>query len=215
MSGEPTLSQHHANDADWTAHLQRLLEQQGYDAGTADGIFGPRTAAAVRQYQFDHDLASDGFFGPQTWGSLNGEADPSEHTNEGQPSGEWSSDPNTEADESGSGWLGQDSDPYLPLLAECGITRFDVAIEFWVRNTGPRDWTPGKVAYNLAVRRDDGTLVQQQNRDLEGTYPGSPHNDEVAFLGLHVPGQYTAELFVIEISNNSVLWSADMVQDVS
>ncbi|MGV3465261.1 MAG: glycoside hydrolase domain-containing protein, partial [Heyndrickxia sp.] len=34
---------------------------------TADGIFGPKTEAAVKAYQSRHGLAVDGIVGPQTW----------------------------------------------------------------------------------------------------------------------------------------------------
>ena len=37
---------------------------------TADGIFGPQTNAAVRNYQQTHGLGVDGIVGPQTWGSM-------------------------------------------------------------------------------------------------------------------------------------------------
>ena len=43
---------------------------------TADGIFGPKTKAAVIAYQTAHDLEPDGICGPKTWASLQGETVP-------------------------------------------------------------------------------------------------------------------------------------------
>ncbi|BDG62293.1 L,D-transpeptidase family protein [Caldinitratiruptor microaerophilus] len=50
--------------------LQHVLGDLGYDPGPADGIFGPRTAAAVRRLQEDHHLVADGAAGPRTWSAL-------------------------------------------------------------------------------------------------------------------------------------------------
>ena len=43
---------------------------------TADGIYGPKTKAAVIAYQTAHDLEPDGICGPKTWASLQGETVP-------------------------------------------------------------------------------------------------------------------------------------------
>ena len=37
------------------------------DPGAADGNFGPRTEAAVKDYQTKHSLTNDGVVGPRTW----------------------------------------------------------------------------------------------------------------------------------------------------
>jgi hypothetical protein len=41
---------------------------------TADGNFGPQTAAALKQWQQAHGLAADGVAGPKTWGAIQGGA---------------------------------------------------------------------------------------------------------------------------------------------
>ncbi|MEW6623193.1 MAG: spore cortex-lytic enzyme [Bacillota bacterium] len=46
--------------------LQRSLNDQGFNAGRVDGIYGPRTAAAVRNLQKDKGLTPDGIAGPST-----------------------------------------------------------------------------------------------------------------------------------------------------
>lgn len=44
--------------------LQQALNELGFDAGEADGLPGPRTQIAVRQYQFMHRLPVDGYPAP-------------------------------------------------------------------------------------------------------------------------------------------------------
>jgi peptidoglycan hydrolase-like protein with peptidoglycan-binding domain len=41
-----------------------------WDPGAIDGIFGPKTKSAVRNYQSSHHLAVDGIVGPLTWRTL-------------------------------------------------------------------------------------------------------------------------------------------------
>jgi peptidoglycan hydrolase-like protein with peptidoglycan-binding domain len=49
--------------------LQDLLRARGHGI-TVDGIFGPRTDAAVRAFQQSRGLAVDGIVGPNTWTAL-------------------------------------------------------------------------------------------------------------------------------------------------
>jgi peptidoglycan hydrolase-like protein with peptidoglycan-binding domain len=49
--------------------LQSELRKHGYQLAV-DGIFGPKTKAAVIGYQQSHGLEVDGIAGPQTWRSL-------------------------------------------------------------------------------------------------------------------------------------------------
>jgi hypothetical protein len=53
--------------------LQTALINAGYDVGSsgADGIFGSKTAAAVKSYQKANGLYVDGIVGNKTWGTLN------------------------------------------------------------------------------------------------------------------------------------------------
>lgn len=41
--------------------IQQNLNRLGFDAGQADGLAGPRTRAAIRAFQQNHDLAADGY----------------------------------------------------------------------------------------------------------------------------------------------------------
>lgn len=63
------LSLGNNNDKDTVKKLQTLLNQNGAALET-DGIFGPKTDKAVRDYQKAHSLQVDGIVGPQTWGAL-------------------------------------------------------------------------------------------------------------------------------------------------
>ena len=55
---------------EYVRHWQMFLNLNGYACGDADGIFGPKTEAAVKKWQKDHGLKSDGIIGPKTWASL-------------------------------------------------------------------------------------------------------------------------------------------------
>lgn len=50
--------------------LQLKLQEKGYDI-VVDGIYGQKTAEAVRRYQHDNGLTVDGIVGEETYNSLN------------------------------------------------------------------------------------------------------------------------------------------------
>jgi hypothetical protein len=52
------------------AMLQRLLNEHGFDAGTPDGVFGPKTEDAVEDFQDSVDIFVDGIAGTDTWNKL-------------------------------------------------------------------------------------------------------------------------------------------------
>jgi N-acetylmuramoyl-L-alanine amidase len=55
---------------DDVTRLQERLLELGYDAGPADGIFGPGTEVGLRAFQRDYGLTSDGTCGPGTLRAL-------------------------------------------------------------------------------------------------------------------------------------------------
>lgn len=52
--------------------VQRHLKGKGIDPGPVDGVYGPKTAAAVKQYQASAGLPVDGVVGATTWTALFG-----------------------------------------------------------------------------------------------------------------------------------------------
>ena len=50
--------------------IQMALKNAGFYGGSIDGVLGPASARAIRQFQSQHDLAVDGRVGPNTWAAL-------------------------------------------------------------------------------------------------------------------------------------------------
>jgi DNA invertase Pin-like site-specific DNA recombinase/peptidoglycan hydrolase-like protein with peptidoglycan-binding domain len=55
-----------ADDAKRVRSLQRTLRRLGWSPGPVDGLFGPRTEAAVVRFQRSAGVAADGIVGPRT-----------------------------------------------------------------------------------------------------------------------------------------------------
>ncbi|MBT7412013.1 MAG: peptidoglycan-binding protein, partial [Candidatus Thioglobus sp.] len=61
---EPSLSR------DDITHIQTMLNQLGFDTGEPDGISGPKTRNATRDYQRANNLPIDGYVGYQLFQQL-------------------------------------------------------------------------------------------------------------------------------------------------
>ncbi|MBE5767178.1 MAG: peptidoglycan-binding protein [Clostridiales bacterium] len=61
------------NDKDAVKELQEKLNEEGYDCGKADGVFGEQTEQAVKEFQEDHGMDPDGVAWPGMQEELFGE----------------------------------------------------------------------------------------------------------------------------------------------
>jgi peptidoglycan hydrolase-like protein with peptidoglycan-binding domain len=66
--GQPTISLGATGEA--VRRLQRALRRTPNLGLVVDGVFGPATDAAVKQFQQGAGLVADGIVGPLTWGAL-------------------------------------------------------------------------------------------------------------------------------------------------
>lgn len=57
-----------------TKDIQSMLSTRGYDVGKLDGVMGPRTEAAIKQFQKDRGLKVDGKVGPKTRAAMEASA---------------------------------------------------------------------------------------------------------------------------------------------
>lgn len=67
ITSTPTLSRGASGSA--VSELQTLLKSKGISV-SVDGDFGPKTQAAVKQFQNAKGLTADGIVGPKTWAAL-------------------------------------------------------------------------------------------------------------------------------------------------
>ena len=69
--GEGELLRSGSQNSEQVTQLQEMLNSGGGQL-EVDGVFGPRTAEAVREFQRCNNLTVDGIVGPQTMAALNG-----------------------------------------------------------------------------------------------------------------------------------------------
>lgn len=67
-TGCPTLRR--GSRGEWVRKAQRILADANFDPGPIDGIFGPLTETAVREFQRSKGLTVDGIIGPRTWAAM-------------------------------------------------------------------------------------------------------------------------------------------------
>ena len=68
-------------------HVQQQLQAAGYNPGPIDGILGPQTQTAIRNYQASRGLAVDGVAGPMTMKALESNAPPVSNTGQAPATG--------------------------------------------------------------------------------------------------------------------------------
>lgn len=68
----PTIKKGSKNN--YVTIAQNRLNELGYEAGSADGIFGTNTENAVKAFQSANGLSVDGIIGKNTWAKLNSDS---------------------------------------------------------------------------------------------------------------------------------------------
>ncbi len=66
VTPEPTPAPTPTADTTSTSAIQQRLKELGYYSGEVDGLTGPGTKKAVTQFQQQHGLTADGIYGPAT-----------------------------------------------------------------------------------------------------------------------------------------------------
>lgn len=59
--------------ANYITGIQRILKGLGFYGGSIDGLWGPLSEGAMKNYQASEGITQDGIVGPVTWGRLDDE----------------------------------------------------------------------------------------------------------------------------------------------
>jgi peptidoglycan hydrolase-like protein with peptidoglycan-binding domain len=62
----PAVAENHQQQSDYVKKMQQELKEDGYYKGEVDGIMGPQTRAAIREYQRANNLKGQGQFTRET-----------------------------------------------------------------------------------------------------------------------------------------------------
>lgn len=69
-AGPTAVASAPTEESERVKEVQVALRAAGFDPGSTDGKLGPRTRAAVRDFQLANGLEADGKVGPRTWAKL-------------------------------------------------------------------------------------------------------------------------------------------------
>ena len=150
----------------WVTYLQQRLVDKGFDPGPVDGIFGPRTEAAVKAAQSALGASPDGVVGNQTWGVL--------HDAFGVPGGT-----NRDRPHRGGGGGGGGSDNHdlskdrIFFSTTPFYSRDTDCIHFDLVQTQGEPFAPGDLLAQLTVTGPDSSTDMDQNffADASGLAP--------------------------------------------
>lgn len=156
---------------DDVAQLQKALQDAGFPPGPIDGVFGPRTQAAVTGFQKKEGITADGAVGPQTTQALFGVwvTDCS-----GNPCCPWKESPLD------SFSLGRLLKTYSPYIRGTDVQNVQYALEASGFPPGPSDGIYGPGTWNavLAFQRanelqTDAIVGPKTTRALGGIWTGN------------------------------------------